>query len=102
MTFTSRSRPLEETKPTARENGGQNTPHEAHEGRPAMGALQGATGTASLPPLKIKSRTIKRPQIKTTTSARTGDTNTCLRASKQEPYDFKTTAAKKRIRSWMI
>ena len=98
--FIFRSRPLEDTKPTARENEGRIMPREVHEGLPVTGTLQGATGTAAPPPSKIKSRTIKRLWTKINTSPQIGGTDTRRRTSKQEQFDSKTTVARKKIRSW--
>jgi hypothetical protein len=75
-TFIFRSHPLEEMKLTTHKNEGQITPREAHEGRPAMGALQGTTITTTPPPSKIKSQTIKRLQTKMTMSPQIRGTDT--------------------------
>jgi hypothetical protein len=96
MTTFSRSRPLNDVKPTARENEDRNTPHKAHEGRTATSAPLGATGTASLLPSKIKSQTtIKNLRDKTTTTIQAEDTNAPHPASSQETCDSKTIAAMK-------
>src|SRR6266850_617462 len=96
-----RSRPLDDTIPTAHENEGQSASSVTLGSQIATTTPPRESGHATLHPSKVKSRETKRLRIKTktNTSARIGGTDTRRRASRPKPFASRTCFAQRRTGS---